>query len=89
MLGMAHPTPEAQPGGHYHVLIASRPPGRGVMAFFVRGHNFGTRQAGQQWASRREPDPRYRMVIACTFDAGDCPRHKRTKSPGAQERITT
>ena len=63
---------------HFHVYIASVPPGRGVMAFFVRGHSFGTRQAAQQWAARREPDPRYRMVLVCQFGR-ECPRHKRRR----------
>lgn len=59
---------------HWHAYIATNPPGRGCLAFFVRGPRFSSRQAADQWARRREPDPARRIVRRCIFQPADCPR---------------
>lgn len=47
---------------HYHVWLLAD----GDRAFFRRARSFHTRQAASQHAKRQEPDPKRRMVLACT-----------------------
>jgi len=50
---------------HYHVWYMAAT-GR---AFFRLARGFHTRQAARQFAVRRQPDPKRRMVLECTNPA--------------------